>query len=319
MKLKEASESRLREMEEAVTESYLQSVRKRAVLPQSTTEYDSLHKSLLALRTRFEGRGIMHSVRRDASRQAAAARNARAMAPGAYGTATLSDRFRTGEENGMRYMTSADFVRYYKEHRRRMRPDADLRYMAVVRNAANVVPRVKPKKTALASVGEADRRFAKALVSRLPASVREKHPAIEKRAAEVHGWIKSETVREAPKSEKRKFPISVASAILVTLISLSLVVGGTVMESDANARYREASATLEAVKTEELNLEHRLSVRMDLSEIEDYARNTLGMVDRSYAEGVYLDGTKAESVEIYEEDRTTFGLSTLLSALGLGS
>ena len=322
MKLKEERENRLREMEEDVIESSVQSVRPRAKLPQNTTEYDSLHRSLFVLRSRFEGRGMMHSVRRDANRQSAAVKNASAMAPGAYGTygtTSLQDRFRTGEYNGVRYMTSADFVRYYKEHRRRMHPDADLRYMAVSRSEQVVVPRVKQKKMGISSVNEADRRFARALVSKLPVSVREKHPAIEKRAAEVHGWIKSETVREAPRSEKRKFPISVASAILVTMISLSLVVMGTVMESDANAQYRAASAELEAVKTEELNLEHRLSVRMDLSEIEDYARNTLGMVDRSYAEGVYLDGTKEENVEVYEEEKTSFGLSTLLSALGLGS
>ncbi|MBR2908168.1 MAG: hypothetical protein IKC26_09045 [Clostridia bacterium] len=323
MKLKADRESRMKEMEDEVKESLAQSIRPRVNLPQNRTEYDSLERSLYELRLRFEGRGMMHSVRRDARRQSAAAMSTRAMAPGAYAEygvrVTVSDRFRTGEYNGERYMTSADFVRYYAEHRSKMRPDADLRYMAVTRDEGRNVPKPKQKKPLLAPAGEENRRFVSKVVSKLPTSVREKHPALQERAAEVHKWMKSETIREMPTSEKRKLPISVASAILVLLISLSLVVGGTVMHSTANSDYRDAVNELEAIEAEELALEHQLAARMSLTEIESYARDTLGMVDKAYAEGVYLDGTREEVVEVYEEEKPTFGLSTLLSALGIGS
>lgn len=323
MKLKAEREARTREMEEKVTESLAQSIRPRAKLPQNRNEYDSFDRCLYELRTRFEDRGMMHSVRRDARRQTAAAMSTRAMAPGAYAEygvrTSVHDRFRTGEYNGERYMTSADFVRYYAEHRKKMRPDADLGHMAVTRDEGRKIPKPKQKKPFLAPAGEEDRRFASRIVSKLPASVREKHPALQERTAEVHRWMKSETIREMPTSEKRKFPISVASAILVMMISLSLVVGGTVMQSTANEEYRDAVNALEAIEAEELSLEHQLSARMSLSDIESYARDTLGMVDRAYAEGVYLDGTKEEAVEVYEEEKPPFGLSTLLSALGIGS
>lgn len=323
MKLKANREGRLNEMEEEVTDSLVQSIRPRAELPQNRTEYDALQRCLYELRARFEGRGMMHSVRRDARRQSAAVMSTRAMAPGAYAEygvrVSVDDRFRSGEYNGERYMTSADFVRYYAEHRKRMRPDADLRHMAVTRDEQRKIPKPKQKKPFLAPASEEDRQFVSKVVSKLPASVREKHPALKERAAEVHRWMKSETVLEKPTSEKRRFPISVASAILVTMISLSLVVGGTVMHSTANEQYRNAVNELEAIEAEELSLEHQLATRMSLSEIEDYARSALGMVDKTYAEGVYLDGTKEESVETYEEEKPSFGLSTLLSALGIGS
>ena len=91
----------------------------RAELPANPSEYDSFERALFELRLRFEGRGMRQSVRRDAKRQSLAVMNTRALAPGAYadyGTPTaLNDRFRTGECDGMRYMTSDDFVRYYKD------------------------------------------------------------------------------------------------------------------------------------------------------------------------------------------------------------
>lgn len=310
------------EMEDTVTGRLAEERRPRAQLPENSEEYDSFARSLSTLRRRFEGRGMVHTVLRDAKRQTVAAMSTRAMAPGAYADygvrVSVSDRFRTGECNGERYMTNEDFVRYYAEHRRNARPDADLGNMAVTRDGTRKVPVPKPKKPFLAPADERDRKFVGKFVSKLPASVIEKHPEIGERAAEVHKWLRADTIHDAPASGKRKFPISVASAILVMTISLSLIVGGTVMQSDANAQYREAVNALEAVEAEERNLERQLAVKLDLAEIEDYARNTLGMVDQAYAEGVYLDNTKTESIEVYEEEAPSFGLSTLLSVFGFG-
>ena len=294
----------------------------RAVLPQDPAEYDSFARCLAELRSRFDGRGMRSSVRRDAKRQSLAVMSTRAMAPCAYsdyGVRTaVSDRFRTGELDGMRYMTSADFVRYYKEHRRNSRPDADMRSMAVSYEGRGNIPTPKKKKPLLAPATRESRQFVGRIASRLPASVREKHPAVERRAAEVHTWITADRITTDPSAPKKRFPVSVASAILVMLISLTLVVGGTVMYSDANAQYRAAASQLEALKTEENNLEQELLSSLDLVEIESYARNSLGMVDRAYAGGTYLDSTKEESIEVYPEEKSSFGLSTLLSALGFG-
>lgn len=283
---------------------------------------DSLGRCLAELRARFAGRGMMQSVRRDAQSQRAAVMTTRAMAPSAYADygleSTVSDRFRTGICDGERYMTSGDFVRYYREHRRKARPDADLRSMAVTRDPRRPVPVPKDKPALLDPASEKSRKLAHRLVSKLPASVREAHPMLERRTAELHTWLTADEIKEAPKSERRRFPVSVASAILVMTISLSLVVGGTVMYSDANSKYREASERLEALSDEADNLERCLAVKLDLAEAEDYARNTLGMVDKTYVGGEYLDAPKTETVEVYEEEKPTPGLSTLLSAFGFG-
>jgi hypothetical protein len=283
---------------------------------------DTLPLCLDALRRRFQGRGMLKSVQSGAHSQNAAVMHARAIAPGAYADYgirhAVSDRFRTGSYNGERYMTSADFVRYYAEHRVKMRPDADMPHMAVVRDPAKRVPSPAPKKSILAPAEEESRRLVGKIASKLPASFRDKHPAAAERAAEVHTWLTADTIREAPAAKKQRFPVSVASAILVVMISLSLVVGGTVMYSNANSEYKAASDALEAVKAEELSLENSLAVKLDLVEAEDYARNTLGMVDRSYIGGEYLNAAQEESIEVYTEEKPSFGLSTLLSALGFG-
>ena len=293
----------------------------RAELPANPSEYDSFERALFELRLRFEGRGMRQSVRRDAKRQSLAVMNTRALAPGAYadyGTPTaLNDRFRTGECDGMRYMTSDDFVRYYREHRRSCRADADISTMAVRYEGRGSVPAPKKKKPLLAPATAESKRFVGKIASRLPAAVRERHPEIERRAAEAHTWIKADRIEEDPKS-KRAFPVSVASAILVMVISLTLVIGGTVMYSDANASYREASDQLQALKTEANNLEQELAASLDLVSLECYARESLGMVDRVYAGGTYLDSTVEEKIEVYGEEKSSFGLSTLLSALGFG-
>ena len=292
-----------------------------AELPANPAEYDSFERALSELRLRFEGRGMRQSVRRDAKRQSLAVMNTRALAPGAYtdyGAPTaLNDRFRTGECDGMRYMTSDDFVRYYKEHRKACRADADISTMAVRHEGRGNIPAPKKKKPLLAPASAESRQFVGKIASRLPAAVRERHPEIERRAAEAHTWIKADCIKDDPK-RKRAFPVSVASAILVMVISLTLVIGGTVMYSDANARYREASDRLQTLKSEANNLEQELAASLDLVGLECYARESLGMVDRVYAGGTYLDSTVEEEIEVYGEEKSSFGLSTLLSALGFG-
>lgn len=282
---------------------------------------DSCMRCIEELRYRFKDRGVMNTVRRDARQQSGTAIRTRAIAPGAYSNyglqSRVSDKYRTGVYEGGRYMTAADFVRYYEAHRRSARPDADLRFMAVVREDVPVAPAPKKvKKSILPAATAEDRRRVRPVISKLPSAILEKHPSLEERAAEVHGWLTADKIQDAPREKRRPFPVSVASAILVMTISLILVVGGTVMESDANAVYRESTRQLAALKEEELDLEQRLSVKNDLAEISDYARNTLGMVDRKYVEGTYLNVEREERIEAYAEETPTFGLSTLLSALG---
>lgn len=286
-------------------------------------EADSCLHCIEILRYRFRGRGVMTTMHRDSGAQMREAMRARAIAPTAYANYAkqerISDRYRSGEEDGVKYMTAADFVRYYQAHRRQARPDADLRFMAVVRDNGVLVPtRGKQKKPFFEPAGEADRIAARKLVSHLPSAIRDKHPDLEERTAEVRKWLRADTIQCAPKSQKRRFPTSVASAILVMTISLSLVVSGAAMHSDANADYRGAVDELNALKSEEMALERELEVKNDLLEIEDYAKNTLGMIDREYVAGSYLDETAEERVEVYEKETPRFGLATLLSAFGIG-
>lgn len=296
----------------------------RPIGTQNIRENDSFERCLVELRRRFEGRGIVQNVRRDAKKQTLAAMSARAMAPSAYadyGTRTsVSERFRTGTLNGERYMTVQDFARYYAEHRRRTKPDADYPSMAVVHGSSGNAPMPrKVQKSSILPVADAsDREFVGRVVSKLPVSVKGKHPVLEEGGARVHKWLTQQTYEKAPASEKRKFPVSVASAILVMVVSLSLMVGGSAMYSEAYSEYSAASENLEAILDEEANLEKELSVKLDLTGIEDYAKNTLGMVDKSYIGGEYVSTLKEESVEVYGDEKTSFGLSTLLSVFGFG-
>ena len=83
---------------------------------------DSYNRCLAELRERYKNRGVSINVSADAALQAKQEESTRALAPEAYvlfdARSKIADQYRSGEYNGSKYMTSDDFVRYFKSNPR---------------------------------------------------------------------------------------------------------------------------------------------------------------------------------------------------------
>jgi len=82
---------------------------------------DSYNRCIFELRERYRGRGITENVKSEAALQAKNETKTREIAPGAYvlfdSRSKIADVYRSGEYRGSKYMTSDDFVRYFKSRR----------------------------------------------------------------------------------------------------------------------------------------------------------------------------------------------------------
>ena len=82
---------------------------------------DSYDRCLFELRERYKDRGISLSVKSEMTLQAGREESTRALSPESYvlfdARSKIADQYRSGDYNGSKYMTSDDFVRYFKTRR----------------------------------------------------------------------------------------------------------------------------------------------------------------------------------------------------------
>ena len=114
---------------------------------------DSYNRCIAELRARYKGRGIAVNVKNEMATQARREEVSRAQLAENYveydSRSMIGDQYRSGEYNGSKYMTSDDFVRYFKSRRAFYVPTAlkekEVQTEAVKRNTA--VPQRKTTAT----------------------------------------------------------------------------------------------------------------------------------------------------------------------------
>ena len=86
---------------------------------------DSYNRCINELRSRYQGRGLSNAIGTEAR---ASRENAKIEGPENYvlfdSRSNIADSFRSGVYNGSKYMTSDDFVRYFKSRRDFYMPEA---------------------------------------------------------------------------------------------------------------------------------------------------------------------------------------------------
>ncbi len=284
---------------------------------------------------RYRDRGIAGRVHADAAKQEKAEALSRASAPGAYIRAEeLADEIRTGDgreqldayrsgvSDGRRYMTVDDFARYYHDQRGykfpqyRQATDAE-RIAAVNAVVATRERRLEqPKKAGWLT--ETDklprpirRLLDKPFFARLNLWAAETFPREAEMRVESH---------KTPRSY-RPIPAGLTAALVTVMVSMAMVISSTVAVSQAT---RELSAQKEALadlRDMHGKLSDQLALKNDSLDIEDKAKNELGMVPEKYLGGEYLTDEKTDHLEVYDEERDgekKTGLAWLLSAFGWG-
>lgn len=302
---------------------------------QNKSGYDATVDQLC---DRFRGRGAAANARDEAGRQNMSRREA----PNAYflsrmDRGEISPRFRSGEYNGKKYMTTGDFLEKYKSHRTESgtayiphKPSVNTREFKkpaqeparrpdmVSRPAQE--PQRRPAQGAAAyatrpeqqrSVGRFDPR-ADTIV--MPA---------QKTTGKVKGkirrlfekWFPSDGEKKREEGKKKKnIPVAMIGFIVSVAAAMSMIVGTTVMSGEAQSQVGTLKSEIKSLEAERLRLEEELVRKDDLAMISTYAEEKLGMIRKDYVSSVYLPSAEGDSVQAAEK-KDGKGLASLLSAI----
>lgn len=271
-------------------------------IDQINNSYD---RCIAALRERYRGRGISENAKRDAITQAKNEAITRTIAPESYvlfdSRSRIADVYRSGEYNGSKYMTSDDFVRYFKNRRNFYTPKAK---EELVETAATT------------AVGE--RRSRSGLISGEPGG-KEAHlqTAISTLKEFVYKWFPVERREGREDTGAFRFPVAAMSGIAVFAISLGLIVGGSVMMGNASGESSRLDSTIVKLEAKQVELQEMLDVKYSIDEIEAEMKS-LGMVKRQNVDNQYISQNREEQIVVYEDgEGRNVGLATLLASFGI--
>ena len=257
---------------------------------------ESYTRCLAELRSRYGSRGVSVNVRRTESAQ----KKSEEQTSGASSYYMLDTRsgiasdYRSGEYNGSKYMTSDDFVRYFRSRRP---------YSAPITSKKTEVS-VGANKKASAREGSSDSKegHLSRAISTLK-ELREKWLPVERREGrtEIRGF---------------RFPVAAMSYILIFSFSLGLLVSGSVMIGNASGELGTLNTKIAVLEARESELQSELDLKYDIESIKTDAQ-ALGMISSEFVGGKTLDVEKDEEIEIYDNGEEKTGFAALLSAFGI--
>ena len=274
---------------------------------------DSYTRCINELRARYRGRGIAGGIKAEAARLDAGDK-AHLSQSESYvlfdSRSGIADSYRSGVYNGSKYMTSDDFVRYFKSRRAFYMPEA-LKQKQMESALAN--PAV-PKRQAngrgsrelAGSESNSKEGHLRTIISALK-DIRDKWFPMEPREGRVDTYRRGSF----------KIPVAVASWLAVFTVSLGLIVGGSVMIGSASGEVGRLNSEIAVLEAQQSDLEGKLDLKYSINELETDA-SELGMIKREYADNQYISAEGDNEVIIYEENEDkNVGLAALLAAFGI--
>ena len=281
---------------------------------------------------RYRDRGIAGRVHADAARQEKREALDRAGTPGSYISADRLakeskskeeqlDVYRSGVSDGRRYMTADDFTRYYHDQRGYKFPQyrvaTDAERVAAVKAVAPIreMRLTQPKKAGWLTDTDKLPKFLRGLMKK-PAFV-----WLNEWAGETFPRVSEEDESRHAPVRTRRIPVGLTAALVAVVVSMSMVITGTVLVSQSTnelSRQKDKLAELQEVHGE---LSDELALKNDALHIEERAREELGMVSEKYLHGEYIIEERTDELEILDRDRDEkkSGFARLLSAFGIGN
>ncbi len=269
---------------------------------------DSYDRCLTELRQRYQSRGVSVSVKSTMMLQAEQEEATRAIAPQAYvlfdAKSKIADQYRSGEYNGSKYMTSDDFVRYFKTRRSFYMPEVFAEELPEKENVT------VPERRRHASAGgglvksESGKEGHLANLWSTLKLLREK-------------WLPMERKDGREEIGKFRLPAATMSGIAVFAISLGLIVGGSVMLGNASGEVGQLNSTIARLEARQKELEGKLDLKYNVDEIEAEAKS-LGMIKRQYVDNEYVTVNGEEQIIVYEDGQEeNAGFAALLASFGI--
>ena len=254
---------------------------------------ESYNRCLSELRARYGSRGVSVNMERSLNAQKKVEEETKT--PSSYylydSRSGIAANFKSGEYKGSKYMTSDDFVRYFRSRRP---------YSVPVKN--NRVAEVSAHKGAREGSSDSKEGHLSRAISTL------------KRLKEK--WLPVE--RKEGRTEKRgfKFPVAAVSYILVFAFSLGLLVSGSVMIGNASGELGELNTKISVLEARESELQSEIDLKYDIASIKADVE-ALGMISSDFVGGKTLEADSYEEIEIYDSVEDRGGIAALLSAIGI--
>lgn len=268
---------------------------------------DSYSRCLSELRARYKGRGVANNMGNKTM-----AEGAREISePESYvlfdSRSNIADSYRSGVYNGSKYMTSDDFVRYFKSRRAFYMPEAlrmkqeETMPKAVVQKQHNVASRRRRESTGSGS--DSKEGHLSGLIS-----------ALKKLREE---WLPIEIEKKPISFKLPKLPVAAMTALAAFTVSLGLIVSGSVMIGSASGEIGRLNSEIASLEAKQADLEGKLDLKYDVAQIEDDAE-ALGMIKMEHADNQYIAISDNDEVIEYQknEDKPT-GFAALLAAFGI--
>ncbi len=284
---------------------------------QRNTSYDNCMNQLHA---RYDGRGVSVNIANERQRRDMASPNAYLIARRDKGG--VSDKYKNGEFNGQKYMTTGDFLKYYNSHKTPVTPTPVRRPAPVTKEFASpktnvgshperrLEARPEPNVSATRPIRKYD---PKADTIVMPAIGSRKK--IKNRIVRLfEKWFPAERGGEKSADEKKNIPVASIALIISASVAMTLIVSTTVMVSDARTELSNTKYEIRQLQKEEAALEEELVKRDDLEMINEYAQNKLGMIRKEFVSSSYMDISEGDGVNSEIEDGGD-ELATLLSAM----
>ena len=255
---------------------------------------ESYTRCLAELRARYGSRGVSVNVRRNEVAQKKSEEQAKTNS--SYylfdSRSGIASNYRSGEYNGSKYMTSDDFVRYFRSRRPYSSPIS----------AKNAEVGVKNKASAREGSSDSKEGHLSRAISTLK-ELREKWLPIERREGrtEIRGF---------------RFPVAAVSYILIFSFSLGLLVGGSAMIGNASAELGAVNTKIAVLEARESELQSEIDLKYDIESIKADAE-ALGMIPSGFVGGKTLAAVAEEEIEIYDREEEEGGFAALLSAIGI--
>ncbi len=270
---------------------------------------DSYNRCIAELRARYRGRGVALNAHTDAMTQINAEKNTRDAAPESYmlfdARSGISDSFRSGEYKGSKYMTSEDFVRYFRTRRPYYSP-------AAVRKAAQ--PEVARRSM---TPGAGRKNGAGSGVVPSESGSKEDHLKIKTAVTEfINKWFPIESKEGRTEGTRFRFPAAACGTLAAFALSLGLIVSGSVLIGNASGELGTLNSEITKLEAKQSELQGELDLKYDMKSIEEDAA-ALGMIKSEYADGKYLSTGSEEKIEIYENEEKNIGFAAILNAFGI--
>ena len=267
---------------------------------------ESYDRCIAELRARYSGRGVSVCAKRNVASQVAL-ETSEQKDIGFSRISGVSNEYRSGMHNGSRYMTSDDFIRYFRNRSTYNMPLA-------LRNVQMSMESKAQKSVAAVGTNRGRSSRTGALTSSDGSS--KEGNLITRAQAFIAKWFPAEPREGREIGTRFKFPARAVGSMAAFALSLTLIVSGSVMVGNASGEVGALNTKISRLEAEQTELQSELDLKYNVQDIEKEAQE-LGMIKNEYAEMEYLEIADGDKIEVFEEEEEGFGFAALLSAFGI--